>query len=161
MLNFIKDIFSPKKSAISTAHFTASVDNEMKSVDELIQLWRQTNLRLNVPASMVLIVNAQHELGFAFPEDFIHFYQQVNGFKDWDVIGEMFSIWPLEKIVEEYKASESKKFIAFCDYLIDSHRIGYFKNKPGVFKDYDKFNLVANSFDETISLIIAGSDRLY
>ena len=84
-----------------------------------------------------------------------------NGFKDWDVIGNMFSIWTLERIKDEYEKCEDKNFIPFCDYLIDSHRIGYLKNQSKVFKDFDQLNPIANSFEDTIRLIIEDSKLLY
>jgi len=137
------------------------MDNERKSINELIQIWKRTDLKLNEPASITLIMDTEQKLNFTFPADFINFYKQVNGFKDWDVIGEMFSIWPLERIAEEYDKSKNKDFVPFCDYLINCHWIGYLKSKIGVFKNYDEFNPIANSFEETIELIIEKSPLLY
>jgi len=137
------------------------VDKENISTNELIQSWKGTDLKLNEAAPIELIIDTQQKLDFTFPNDFINFYKQVNGFNDWDVIGEMFSIWPLERIADEYGKSNDKDFIPFCDYLINSHWIGYFKSKEGVFKDYDAFNPISKSFDETIRLICANSELLY
>ena len=137
------------------------IDNQKKSMDEQIKVWRHTDLKLNDPAAADLIRDTQQKIEYDFPDDFIKFYKQVNGFKDWDVIGEMFSIWTLERIVEEYEKSDDKNFVPFCDYCIDCHRIGYLKDQPGVYKDYDQTVKIADKFDETIELIICGSDLLY
>ena len=136
------------------------VDGGKNSIDELIQTWEHTDLKLNEPAPTELIMDTQQKLDFTFPDDFINFYKQVNGFKDWDVIGNMFSIWPLERIVEEYEQSLDKDFIPFCDFLIDSHRIGYLRTQSGTYKNID-LTKVADTFEETIQLIIENSRLLY
>jgi hypothetical protein len=72
----------------------------------------------------------------------------------------MFSIWTLERIVEEYEKTQYKSFVPFCDFLIDSHRIGYLKTESGTYKDID-LTKVANTFEQTIQLIIEDSRLLY
>lgn len=139
------------------------IDNSKKSIDELIQGWRHTDLKLNEPATADLISDTQKKIEYTFPDDFLIFYKKLNGFKDWNVIGEMFCIWTLERITEEYEKSEDKNFIPFCDYLIDSHRIGYLKDEFGIYKDYydQKMHKIADTFEDTIRLILADSELLY
>lgn len=168
MKNFFKNIFHKKSLTIKVPidkelQFDQKMhnDNLKKSIDDQIKVWRHTDLKLNDPATEDLIKQTQEKIGYEFPNDFIKFYTQVNGFKDWDIIGEMFSIWPLERIAEEYEKCEDKNFIPFCDYCIDCHRIGYLKDQNGVYKDYDQTVNIADRFDETIELIIEDSSLLY
>lgn len=140
------------------------VSNETeRSLDEQIEVWRHTNLKLNGPGTIEFINKIQEKIGFLFPEDFIKFYMKVNGFNDWDMTEEMFCIWPLERISEEFEINANSNFIPFCDYQINSHRIGYLKDEPGVYKEYydSNFYRVADSFEQTVQLIVSNSGLLY
>lgn len=165
MLSFLKKIFKSKKSEPSLVAETKKDEDDYSeneySFEEIIASWKRGNVELNDSASFELLLSIQNQINFIFPSDFTNFYLRFNGFKDWDVIGNMFSIWPLERIVEEYNNDINKDFIPFCDFLINSHFIGYIKGKSAVFKDYDKSNPIAESFEETIKLIIKDSSSLY
>ena len=151
MFNFFKKLFGNKSF------------RKNKSLHEIIEYWRLAYIKLNKAANKDLINQTQQKINFYFPDDFIKFYIKVNGFTDWDMTNEMFCIWTLERISEEYEKSNKKEFIPFCDYLIDSHRIGYLKSKTGVYKDYydEKFYKIADTFEETINMIVIDSDLLY
>jgi hypothetical protein len=87
---------------------------------------------------------------------------RLNGFANWDMTSNMFTIWPLERIVEEYNRESDKSFIVFADWLINSHHIGFVKGKNGVFKMYDMSPVfIAGSFSEVVSLINEDADILY
>lgn len=126
-----------------------------------IQLKRcsQSGAEINSPAKAATIKAVEEKLHYKFPTDFIDFYKQANGFVEWDFIGNMFSIWSLEKIAKEY--DESDDFIAFCDHCIDLYRIGYLKSEVGVFKDFDDEKPIAKTFRETLELINSNSHLLY
>jgi hypothetical protein len=73
----------------------------------------------------------------------------------------MFSFWPLEKIIDEYKASDDKSFIGFCDFLINSHSIGFIKDDFAIYKSYERQCPIAATFKEAVLLINKSSDRIY
>jgi hypothetical protein len=115
--------------------------------DQLIENWLGDRVKINMPATDEEINECEEKIEFKFPEDFKAFYKKMNGFKDWDMDSEMLSLWPLEKIMEEYDNSE---FIGFCDFLIHSHLIGLSKTQSGIYKNYntDDMTLICNTFEE-------------
>ena len=125
-------------------------------------LWLKRDLKLEPGASIADIESTELELDFHFPADMKDLYQVVNGFKDWDMdVDSMISIWPMERIRDEYHAGSDKNFIGFCDFLINSHSIGFFKDQNGVFKCYDAFNPISETFVQAIDLINTGSELIY
>lgn len=130
--------------------------------DKIIDLWRTENIKLSHPATIDAIKVAEETLDFQFPIDFREFYLKLDGFIDWDWTQNMFSIWPLARILEEYQNESDKSFIVFADYLINSHHIGFIKGKNGVFKNYGATpEFIAETFSETIVLINSDADILY
>lgn len=73
----------------------------------------------------------------------------------------MFSLWSIERILDEYIEDNNSNYIGFCDYLINSHSIGFLKRTKGVFKSYDQTKSICNTFQEAIELMNSGSGRLY
>jgi hypothetical protein len=73
----------------------------------------------------------------------------------------MFSLWPVYRIIEEYNFSRDKNFIGFSDYLINSHQIGFTKDRKGIYKYYNKPDLIADRFDQGIHLINIDSEMIY
>jgi len=126
-----------------------------------IAIWKAMGVKLNAPAKEEMIIKAQNELSFQFPNDFKDFYKKANGFVEWDFIGSMFSIWSLEKIVREFKSSDDKSFIPFCDHSIDLYRIGYLNFEEGVFNDFNQEKPIAKTFEDTLRLIVKDSAILY
>ncbi|RFS20099.1 SMI1/KNR4 family protein [Chitinophaga silvatica] len=133
------------------------------TIIEILQQWQNEKIKLNPPASHDLIAKVEIEIGFSFPEEFEELYKQTNGFTDFNWRENMFSIWPLERILDEYNSSNDKDFIGFSDFLINSHNIGFLKSQPGVFKKYviNEYTLVSESFIESIKLINSNSDLIY
>lgn len=125
MISFFKNIFWKKK-------LTKRIERNINSVvpaDEVlsnqgnwlsvkIMVWKAEGVKINTPATEEMITKTEKELSFQFPKDFIDFYKKANGFVEWDFIGNMFSIWSLEKIVNEFRSSDDKNFIPFCDHCI-------------------------------------------
>jgi hypothetical protein len=139
-----------------------------------IEQWKVEQIQLNPPATLDEIKQAEETVNYTFPPDFKELYLKVNGFKDWDWRPNMFSLWPLQRIIDEYleelsrnsgkppfQNEHARNFVGFCDYLINSHQIGFFKNRPGVYKSYDEFNAIAQSFNEALQLINSDSDLIY
>ena len=86
-----------------------------------------------------------------------------NGFLDWEMDENYYSIWTFDRIEEyyaEFKQSDSE-FIPICDYLINCWHYGYIKNREGIFSDCNGIVCVAKDFNEFINLIIKDADILY
>jgi hypothetical protein len=73
----------------------------------------------------------------------------------------MFSLWPVDRIIEEYNSSSDKNFIGFSDYLINSHQIGFTKDRNGIYKYHNKPELIADTFEQGIHLININSEIIY
>ncbi|GEJ45245.1 SMI1/KNR4 family protein [Chryseobacterium sp. ON_d1] len=131
-------------------------------IDKIKEKWTSENIKLSPPATPESIKEAEEILGFQFPDDCKQFYLRLDGFADWDWTQNMYSIWPLERILKEYHNENNKSFIVFADYLINSHHMGFVKGKKGVFKNFNEnYELIAETFTEAILLIISDSDILY
>lgn len=136
----------------------------MKSnIIKILEQWKNEKIQLNPAASLDLIVEVEIATGFIFPEEFKELYQQVNGFSDGDWRENMFSVWPLERILKEYNGSDDSDFIGFSDFLINSHNIGFLKTQGGVFKKYgiNEYTYVSDSFIESVKLINSDADLIY
>jgi len=128
---------------------------------KIIRHWLNEKVKLNLGATIQAITDVEKELGFTFPNDFKELYLKVDGFKNWDWLPNMFSIWPLERILTEYKADRKKKSICFADYLINSHQIGFMKNLKGVFIISENPEHIVDTFAEVIDLINSDSEKIY
>jgi SMI1 / KNR4 family (SUKH-1) len=122
-------------------------------IRDAIKYWKLDKIDLLLGADLSSISSLEKEVGVKLPTDFIEFYMIVNGFKNLSVNNNLFCIWPIEKIKEDYLVSNNKNFIAFCDYMIASQTIGLSKISDGVFNDFDIEKPVANTFKEFINFI--------
>jgi hypothetical protein len=127
----------------------------------IIAQWTDEAICFNLGASIAEIHDAEKKIGFRFPETFKIFYLQVNGFKRNEWISNMFAIWSLERILEEYHDSRDKNFVGFADWLINSHQIGFVKGQEGIFKYYDSPEKIAETFEAGLMLINQDSKLLY
>ncbi len=139
------------------------IDNWANNV---ISFWKTKDIELGAGASLVEIEKTEKIVGLNFPEAFKILYQKRNGFTNWGWTENMFSIWTLEKIVEEYNYGRNNNFVAFSDFLINSHWIGFAKDKSGVFKWYDLqeypiMEKIADKFEDAIQMINSNSDNIY
>lgn len=132
----------------------------MDLFDNIITVWKEADVKLQSGASEELILDFEKKLNFKFPDDFKFFYLKINGFVDFEWNTNMFSLWSLERIFEEYKLNQNANYIAFSDYLINSHCIGYVKNEKGIFMDTTN-EKVCETFEEFIILLNKNSDKLY
>ena len=142
---------------------TNTIDNW---VDDVIQFWKSKNIELESGTSLNAFTEAEKTVGLSFPLAFKELYKKVNGFKNSDWNEHMFSIWPLEKIIEEYNFGINVNFVAFSDYLINSHWIGFVKGAPGVFKQYNLKAVstptkIADSFEDAINMINSNHNIIY
>ncbi|GEN72938.1 SMI1/KNR4 family protein [Chryseobacterium lathyri] len=131
-------------------------------IDKIKDAWTSENIKLNPPATPESIKATEEMINFQFPDDCKEFYLKLDGFVDWDWTKNMFSIWPLARILENYHNESDKSFIVFADYLINSHHIGFVKGKSGVFKNIAETpEHIADTFSEAIFLIHSDADILY
>jgi hypothetical protein len=127
-----------------------------------IKYWKSKGIELNTGVKDKDILALEKELSFTFPEDFKAFYRLLNGFKERDWTSNMFSLFPLERIKEEYEFERNEKnFVPICDWLISSHHLGFLKGKPGIFKDYSQTEKVCNNLIELLDLIDSDSQKIY
>jgi hypothetical protein len=133
-------------------------------IEVALSQWTEQNVKLNTPATQTSIEQAEYKLGFQFPQDFKQLYLVVDGFNDYEWQEHMFSIWSLERIIEEYENSGDEDFIGFCDFLICSHFIGFSKADINIWK---KFSIVyskdplSGTFKEIIRLVNDSHDSIY
>ncbi len=135
------------------------------SLSEIITHWKLSGIKLNDGARIEKINALEGELNFSFPASFKDFYKEVNGFKDWDWNENMFTIYPIERIRKEHSESINKSFIPFCDYLINSHQIGFDKTNGKVYLDYPleggARQKVADTFTQSLIEIVKNSEKIY
>lgn len=129
--------------------------------DQPIFYWTEKGIKLQAGISVDKIYDFEKLLDFAFPQDFVDLYKKVNGFQDFDWNEHMFSLWSLDRIVKEYQEDEDKNYVGFCDFLLNSHSIGFFKTDIGVYKGYDQTRSIANGFQDCILLLNLNDDLLY
>src|SRR4051812_39666698 len=99
---------------------------------EIILDWIKEGIQLNLPTRKARISTCETAIGFEFPNDFIEFYLLHNGFEEFVMDSKLLSLWPIEKIQAEFDPAD--EFIAFSDYLVNSHWIGYIKTKMAFIK---------------------------
>jgi hypothetical protein len=130
-------------------------------INDTILAWQKEGITLQTGVWESYIAEIEEWLGFSFPNDFYEFYKAVNGFANSEMNKEMFSLWPLETIWAEYQGNNDDEFIAICDYMINSHQIGFIKDQPGIYKNYARTEKIADSFKEFIELLNTDSELLY
>jgi hypothetical protein len=127
-------------------------------------LWLSKGINLEPGARSENVEATEIAIGFVFPLDMKKLYKVVNGFENWDWTPGMISMWPMERIREEYLTGNDKNFVGFCDFLINSHCVGFLKEYNGIYAKYDgdyPMDRVAESFKETIGLINSDSNLIY
>ena len=132
-------------------------------VQNVIEKWEAKGVKLNPPVTVIEIESVESILNFKFPEDFKGFYLQANGFYSLGWQQHMFTFWPLDMIVDEFKGNTNNNFIGFCDFLLASHYIGFNRNRPGIFKSYriEDGEQIADTFEEIVNLINSNSEIIY
>jgi hypothetical protein len=130
-------------------------------VNQAIAHWNSKGIKLQAGAPSEKIVTIESVLAYQFPADFTELYLKVNGFADGDWNEDMFSLWPVEKVWSEFHGNGDTHYIGFCDFLINSHTIGYNKSDGLIYKDYNLAEPIANNFREFIQLLNSNDDRLY
>ena len=131
--------------------------------NDIIASWYAQDIKLNEGVSIQQIDYLEKEVSFQFAEDFKRFYLKVNGFNDFDSLN-MFSLFPVDRIKDEYFEQKNQEFIPIGDFMISSHFFGYLKKEPGVFKSYgDGYPVIkiCDTFFEFIELIEEDSEILY
>jgi hypothetical protein len=128
---------------------------------EVLRDWKARGIETNPPSTILSITEVEEKVSFKFSGDFRELYSVVNGFKNHYWLPNMFSIWPLERIVEEFEQRQHKNFVGFADYLINSHAIGFYKDRKGIYKDVDTNLLISETFKNCIELINTDSEKIF
>ena len=129
--------------------------------DQAIALWTEKGIKLQKGISVDSLHDFEKSLDFKFSQDFIDLYTKVNGFEDLDWNEHMFSLWPLDRILKEYKEDGDTNYVGFCDYLINSHSIGFYKDDGRIYKYYNEPEAISDSFQNFILLLNSNDDMLY
>jgi hypothetical protein len=129
-------------------------------ISDTVSKWKNNGTKLQPGVSLDAIVDLEKMIQFRFPREFKEFYQQANGCEYLEMTGSYYSLWSLERILEEHKNSDNN-YVGICDYLINSYSFGFFQNENGIFQEFNRFNVTAESFKEFVELIDIDSHRLY
>jgi hypothetical protein len=116
-------------------------------------IWRSQGIGLQPGVPGPYIQQTAKDLGIVVPPAFVALYERVNGFKGNDWTSGTFVIWPLERMLDEYRAGDDSNFVGFSDFLIYSHMIGFRKDKPGIFNSLAPEKVICATFEEAIELI--------
>jgi hypothetical protein len=117
------------------------------------RFWRSQGIGLQPGVPGPNIQQTASDLGIVFPPALVALYKLVNGFKGNDWNPGMFVIWPLERMIEEYRAGDDRNFVGFSDFLICSHMIGFRKDRQGIFNNLVPEAAICATFEECIELI--------
>ena len=129
---------------------------------QIIERWQAENVSLNAGASTSDMAQLEQALDFKFPTEFKELYAVADGFAEWDMDPECFSMWPTDRILEEYAAAkDDSDLIGICDFLIWSHALGFLRSAPGIFTDYDRTKPVAKTVAELVQLMETDPGELY
>lgn len=134
-----------------------------KKFENLISIFRNQGINIAPGLSENDIINLEKKMNFLFPEDYKTYHSISNGFLDWEMDKNNFSIWTFDRIEEQYFENEEHEpdFIPICDYLINSWWYGYVKGRKGIYTDRDSLKPVAKDFEEFLELIITDDGKLY
>ena len=164
MANKIQGLEGPRVVS-NCRDFMSDLSTDIKNwVQVARDFWLARAIKLENGAKPEDIESTESFIGFVFPSEMKELYNTVNGFENWDWTPGMISIWPLERIRDEYKTGDDRNFVGFCDFLINSHCIGFLKDQPGIYKRYDgrfPIEYVGETFKEVIGLINSDSDKIW
>ena len=160
----INEVIQEKLEKIKYIEPEEKVCIDLKNIEEIIEFWKNSTVELNEGVDLKEIEALEKAVDYVFPPSFKTFYLNVNGFKDWDYDDNMFSIFSIETIKEEY-SDKFKIFVPFCDYLINSYQIGFSKKDNCIYIDFDiegdNASKVADTFEQSLIEIINATDKVY
>ncbi|RYE58247.1 MAG: SMI1/KNR4 family protein [Sphingobacteriales bacterium] len=139
----------------------SNTDHLLGWVVETVLDWKQNGIKLQPGISLDAIGELENRLQLKFPIDFKEFYQQANGCEYFGMTEGYYSLWSLERILKEYEKNSNVNYVGFCDYLINSYSFGFFKNRNGIFQEFNQFEVKGETFKQFIELINDYSDKLY
>jgi hypothetical protein len=136
----------------------------MDALNRVLENWRKEDIRLLPPYKETEIVSAFAKMNQKLSADVIHLYRTTGGMEDGEIDSNCFTLWSLEKVVEENNAFGSPQ-LAFADFLIESH-LYYFEyeneNRSRVFNDWKAKELekIADSVNEFFEIYLRDSEQL-
>jgi hypothetical protein len=152
----------------------------MEMIYKLINYWKFQNIHVQLN-SLDHIRKILESKSIMLPDDFIEYYQQVNGmgelYADFDKEG--FSFYPIEelKTLETYHENyyrsrykddlgELKNIVIFADYMHESwlYGLNVIDNDTysiGISALYGQFKVITNSLQDFVKLYLEDSEVLY
>ncbi len=115
---------------------------------DLIDHWKAQDIKPNQPASDEKILHLMKLTGFRFPDDFISYLKEVNGFGQDSFDKDLITFWPIDLIITEFE-KENTGIVNFADYLNDSHRYGFLNGDDRIYIDYP-LTQIADNFSDFI-----------
>jgi hypothetical protein len=91
------------------------------AIQTVVARWTGENTEHTPPLASSRVKELLQTLTDEAPEDAIALYCETGGVVEGHMDNNLFSLWPLEKVIAEARAMPGKR-IDFGDFLIDSHR---------------------------------------
>ncbi|MDQ3584329.1 MAG: hypothetical protein M3407_00995 [Acidobacteriota bacterium] len=99
-----------------------------ENLKKITELWKREELKLAKPLLESEIIDTFANLRIPISKEVIDVYSNLGGMIDWGTDSICFSLWTVEKIVEENGLNLDLTF--FADFLINSHLYGFkFENE--------------------------------
>ena len=141
------------------------MDKEIAIINLFINEYSLKNIKFNKGVSLEIIKDFEQKINFVFPSDFKYFYKNRNGF-DYVMDDNLYCLWSIERIfkeLSEYYPNQNDiiDFIPIADYQMNSHHVGFLLNKKGLYKDYEVFVKVADTYSEFIQKLLKGDNDLF
>jgi hypothetical protein len=126
--------------------------------------WIQEELQVGPEVSAGEVVDAFAELGILAPDEVVSVFTVLNGFEESQMDSGCFEFWTLAKIMRENRPNQ--RFIAFADFLIESHRYALDTETACQTTIYacfstTSFEAVAGSFEEFFEIYLNDASRLF
>lgn len=87
----------------------------------LVARWASEDAEPAPPLEASQVRELLQTLTVEVPEDAVALYCETGGMKDGWMDNNLFSLWPLDKVIAEAQFAPDKR-VEFGDFLIDSHR---------------------------------------
>jgi hypothetical protein len=91
------------------------------AIQTLVARWTRENTEHTPPLGSSRVKELLQALTDEAPEDAIALYCETGGMAEGGMDNNLFSLWPLEKVIAEAQSAPGKR-VEFGDFLIDSHR---------------------------------------
>lgn len=140
--------------------------SDLTAFKQVLENWRREKVTLFPPNNEAEIILAFEKVNRKCSADIIALYCVTGGMDDGELDSNGFAFWSLEKIIEKGVSYKDAVFVAFGDFLIESHAY-YFhyedKNKSSVYTDWSENGeiiKVADSINNFFELCLYNSEQI-